>query len=209
MGPDCDAGRQAGGGRVLRKKHRRPLKARPPRVGAISTALAVFFGLTGVTRAEQWNTLEYAVKAAFVYKFAPFVIWPGAAQAEGPFPVCVGGQDPVAPLIATVAHGQAVDGKPIDVRQVNSADETKGCAILYIASPGSRTARALLGAARGKPILTITDSGRKDEHGIIDFCVLGGHVRFNIDQNMAAESNLVISSKLLSLANAVTPRQNP
>lgn len=188
-------------------RHRCPSKApeRPARV--ISAALAGFFLMMAPLRAEEWNSLEYAVKATFVYKFAPFVTWPGAPKANGAFPICVSGQDQVAPLIATVAHGQDVEGRPIDVRQVNSGPEVQGCAILYIASPDSRKARALLLAARGKPILTITDSGRTDQHGIIDFCVLHGHVRFNIDQSQAAEAGLTISSKLLNLANAVTPER--
>jgi hypothetical protein len=182
---------------------------RSPRVGAISTVLAAVFLLASPVCAEEWNTLEYAVKATFVYKFAPFVTWPPPGHESAAFPICVSGSDRVAPLIASVVRGQQVDGKPIAVRDVASADELAGCAILYAASADTHGARHLLEAARAKPILTVTDNGDADEHGIINFRVLGGHVRFDIDQGLAAEAGLTISSKLLNLASAVTPRPQP
>ena len=175
----------------------------------IALLASLFVAATShASRAEDRNTLEYAVKATFVYKFAPFVTWPGAAPGNGAFPICVSGSDHVSPLIAVAVRGQEIDGHPITVRQVTSAEGIEGCSILYVATSNLQDARALLSAARGKPVLTITDGG-DSVHGIIAFHVMDGHVRFDIDEDLATESKLTISSKLLQLANTVTPRPQP
>jgi hypothetical protein len=69
---------------------------------------------------------------------------------------------------------------------------------------------AALDAARGKPILTVTDlQANAAVHGMIGFVVENGHVRFDIDDAAAAQSGLTVSSKLLSLARSVKPRSAP
>ncbi len=207
VGPDRNADFPGYGGRALRnERHRDRRRAAGPWHWAL-IPLAVF-AFVSAARAGGPETLEYAVKATFVYKFAPFVTWPGAGLGQGPFPICVSGDDNVAPLIASAVRGQQIDRRPIAVRQVTSEDGLEGCAILYDGAPGTRAGRRLLEAARGKPILTITDGG-DGPHGIIAFHILDGRVRFDIDQGLAADAGLDISSKLLSLAHSVTPGPRP
>ena len=55
---------------------------------------------------------------------------------------------------------------------------------------------------KGKPVVTVTDSGLK-AHGVISFVIEDNHVRFDIDDAAAAAGGLMISSKLLGLAHAV------
>jgi hypothetical protein len=61
---------------------------------------------------------------------------------------------------------------------------------------------------RGRPVVTVTDSGLS-VHGMISFVIENNHVRFDIDDALAAEGGLVISSKLLGLAHAVKMRGQP
>jgi hypothetical protein len=178
------------------------------RAFGVQTVMAVLAGavlslasVRGI-RAED-ASLEDAVKATYLYKFAPFVAWPPSALAKpGAFTLCIAGADEVTKLVPQAAAGQQVNGRSIDVRHLADGDSPQDCQILYIASPA--TAAPLLIAARGKPTLTVTDGGSPD-HGIIQFTVVNHHVRFDIDAGLAAEDGLSISSKLLSLANAVTP----
>ena len=65
----------------------------------------------------------------------------------------------------------------------------------------------LLGAARGSPALTVTDVGQDaPEKGIINFVIADNRVRFEIDDRAAAQAGFTISSKLLSLALSIKPR---
>ena len=59
----------------------------------------------------------------------------------------------------------------------------------------------VLAVVRGRPVLTITDQQTEpDAIGIINFVLLDGKVRFQINRADASRSGLTISSKLLSIA---------
>lgn len=82
-----------------------------------------------------------------------------------------------------------------------------GCQILFDAGSPEQSIAAGLQAVRGTPVLTVTDSeDNGGPKGIINFVIADGHVRFEINVATASSNGLAISSKLLSLAVAVTPR---
>ncbi len=149
--------------------------------------------------------VEMAVKAAFLPKFAPYVSWPAASlpNPASPIVLCVAGADPFARLVDEAAAGQKIEQHPLAVRR--TAGDTAGCQLLFVGAPPKRA--EMLKAMRGAPVLTVTDARQGADHGIVHFIVQGGRVRFAIDDAMAAESNLTISAKLLSLAASVTPRE--
>lgn len=153
------------------------------------------------------ETLEYAVKATFVYKFAGFVDWPPASFGSpmSPVTICVLGSDPVATLIDQAAAGQQVGERAVAVTHLQMFDRNSGCHILYVAA--NIAAADAVNAARGEPVLTVVNSARAGAVGsIVTFVVQDNRVQFDIDDAAAAESGLAISSKLLSLARAVRPR---
>jgi hypothetical protein len=81
------------------------------------------------------------------------------------------------------------------------------CHILFAAGSAAQPVADILAASRGKPVLTITDDQRDDRaKGTINFVIQDNRVRFEIDNRGAAQDGLAISSKLLSLAIAVRPR---
>lgn len=149
------------------------------------------------------TSIEYAVKATYLYKFTPFIQWPSSAfpSPSSPFYVCVLGADPFGPALDQAVNGQRVDDHPVAVRRIQHIDAADGCHILYVAnlrkSPASETLRRL----RGTPVLTVTEQGQ--DGGIIQFVVKDGRVRFDIDAAAAAVNQVAISSKLLGLARSV------
>jgi hypothetical protein len=154
------------------------------------------------------ESLEYALKATFLYKFAGFVDWPPAAfeSPASPVTLCVLGNDPVAALIDQAAAGQQLSERAIAVRHLQTLARDSGCHILYVAGNGPAGAD-MANIVRGTPVLTVSDSARNTEtRSIIRFVVQDNRVRFDIDDAAAAENGLAISSKLLSLARAVRPR---
>jgi len=165
-----------------------------------SVASAFLFAMPAVPAENP--SLEYAVKATYLYKFAPFVTWPPSTPQKATFDLCLSGSDDVTKLAPEAAAGQVINGKPLAVRVLAAGESADGCQILYVAA--SPTAAQMLDAVRNKPVLTITDATLAN-HGIVGFTVIAHHVRFDIDNSLAANAGLSISSKLLSLANAVTP----
>ena len=162
----------------------------------------------GAARAES-SQLELAVKATYLYKLAPFVEWPSLA-AEFPqnvFPICIAGRDPFGAVLDGAVSGQTVSGHPVVIRRYEVIGGNPGCAVMYVTGSNAESIAAILVALRGTPVLTVTDQDFDPKvKGIINFVIRDNRVRFEIDDAMAAEDGLTISSKLLSLAVSVQQR---
>jgi hypothetical protein len=175
------------------------------RATGLAALLAVVVALTPQGAAHaQGGTIEYAVKAAYLYKFAPFVEWPPTAfaSATSPFQVCILGRDPFGTSLDKAATGQRVDEHRVVVRRLDRVDAASGCHVLYLGASPSQTTAEALRAVRGSPILTVADDSR-DVGAIIKFIVKDNRVRFDIDTAAAAANHVTISSKLLALAMSV------
>jgi len=169
------------------------------RILAGTLALAVSSGFAGDAVAGG-PALEDVVKAAYIYKFAPFVAWPAPLPTGASFVICTIGSDRVSALLPQVVEGQKIDDRPIRIRALAEGEAAADCRILYIAAPVA--AAPLLDSLRGKPVLTVTSSA--DAHGIIQLVTVSQHATFDIDARLASEDGLEISSKLLGLARNVT-----
>ena len=151
-------------------------------------------------------SLEYAVKATYLYKLAPFVNWPPGtfASPDAPFDICVLGRDPFGGFLEKSVEGRRLGTHPFKVLRLEALDPGDDCQIVFIHDARAQQVRAALQALDGKPVLTVTDSDDADSSGsIVQFVIRGGHVRFEIDNAAAVRSHLAISSKLLGLAVAV------
>lgn len=154
--------------------------------------------------ANSPESLERAIQANFLFKFAPFVEWPPAAftAADKGFVICVAGEDPFGSVLNEVVRGQKVAQRPVIVRRTGAQGDPAGCQILF-AGPSAAPDYAPFAAAQGQPVLTVTDKGAGPAGAMIEFVRQGGHVRFQIDDGAARANGLKISSKLLGLAIAV------
>ena len=168
-------------------------------------ALALVIG-AAVARAQP---TEVAVKAAFLPRFARYVSWPApAAPAAGaPFQLCVVGRDPFGPLLDQAAASELIDGHPVAVRRMASADRAAGCQLAFVEGTTPQDTMRMLLALRGQAILTVTDARAGPERGMIHFTIVAGRVRFFIDDAEAAGRGLSISSRLLALAAGVRERR--
>ncbi len=170
-----------------------------------SSALAVT-ALLAATASPAQPSLEYAVKAAYLVKFAPFIDWPDSAFAgpTAPLTICVLGSDPFGLLLDKALGGQKDGEHPLSARRITAPDAAAGCQILF--TRDAALAEPALEAVKDQPVVTVTDSGLK-AHGVISFVVIDNHVRFDIDEAAAGTVGLAISSKLLGLAHAVHQKE--
>ncbi len=149
-------------------------------------------------------SLEQAVKASFLFKFAPFVEWPSVAfsAADRNFLICVIGDDPFGAALDEVVRGEKMANRPVSVRRLSPADDAAGCQILF-AGHSPEAGYTPFAALAGKPVLTVSDRDGGPPGAMIQFVMQAGRVRFQIDDNGARASGLKISSKLLGLALSV------
>jgi hypothetical protein len=179
--------------------------------GRILPACFILAAMTAAWPAAADPSLEYAVKAAYLPKFIPFITWPDGtfASPTAPVTICVLGGDPFGGKLEQTAQASRAGEHPIAVRRLGGPDATASCQLLFLgAGTDAAVAAGILDAMRGRPVVTVTDSGLK-LHGVISFVIEANHVRFDIDDAAAAQGGLTISSKLLGLAHAVKQRGQP
>jgi hypothetical protein len=167
-------------------------------------------GLILATGARADVSLEYTVKAAYLPKFVPFITWPETAftSPTAPVTICVVGTDPFGGKLEQAASGLKSGERAIAVRYLPAPDPAVSCQVVFLGPGDMAVAEGALDAMKGKPVVTVTDSGLK-ARGVISFLIEANHVRFDIDAATAAQGGVAISSKLLSLAHAVKQRDQP
>ena len=151
-------------------------------------------------------SLEYAVKATYLYKLAPFVNWPPDTftAANEPFRICVAGEDPFDHYLEKAVAGRSLGTHPFAVSHIDTVTANTDCQVIFISHLQSQSVSQALEAVRGEPVLTVTDSTASPDSGsIMQFVIEHGRVRFDVNTSAATRNHLTISSKLLNLALAV------
>jgi hypothetical protein len=166
--------------------------------------------LTGFTAGllAQTGASERSVKAAFLYKFTEYVDWPATSAQDEPFTIGVLGSGAFADELLRMTEDRSVDQRFIQVRRLTPNDAVDDLDVLFIAAEQRGRLSELLSPARGRPILTVTESeGALADGSIINFTVMGDRVRFEISLDAAQASQLKLNSRLLAVAQTI--RQSP
>jgi hypothetical protein len=174
-------------------------------------ALVALAGLAvGATPAPD-PSLEYQVKAAFLYQFLNFVDWPGPAMAASRDSVVVGvlGETPMTAALQALG-AKPIRGRQLVVRTFRAAREIRdptALHVLFVPHAERDRAAGALRAVRAASVLTIGEAdGFARLGGIVNFVIVDGKVGFEINPRAADEAGLRISSKLLRLARIVEDR---
>jgi hypothetical protein len=144
-------------------------------------------------------------EAAYLVRLPAFVQWPDSAfeSPAGPFNLCILAGDALGEALDQMVSGQKVQQHPVQVKRLQKLEKGSGCHVLYLGALKGPALADALAEAKDAPVLTVTEaqdpSGPK---GVIDFQVMSGRVRLAVDQGAARSHGLVLSSKLLDLADS-------
>ncbi len=158
---------------------------------------------------SQPASVEYQVKAAFLFNFAKFVEWPrqAFARTDSPLTICLAG-DPFDGAVDRIVQGEVLDGRLLRVRRLNPGDDLRSCQIIYVAPSEARRSEEMINAVMNAPVLTVGESDNFiNDGGMIRFVKTGGRIHFQINPDAAERASLKVSSRLLRLAEIVRPRQ--
>jgi hypothetical protein len=194
--------------RLTNKK--RTLAIQPPAGRrAVLAGLLAIIGATGpwsrCWAQSDLQAAEYKVKAAFLYKFAAYVEWPPHVfeRPESPFVIGVAGADALSAELARIVAGRSIDGRPVAVRKLRHGEPVSGLQMLFIGRSDSGSTD-VLASAKGRPVLTVTESEDAFALGsIINFVIVDDKVRFDVAPREADLANLKVSARLLSVARKV------
>lgn len=102
----------------------------------LSTLLLGFGAAAPCSAGSTPGSLEMAIKASYLYKFAPFVRWPprSFASATSPLRICIAGDNALSSLVDEAVRGQRMDDHPITVTRLTVFDQAAAanCQILFL-----------------------------------------------------------------------------
>ncbi|MGB7134131.1 MAG: YfiR family protein [Acidobacteriaceae bacterium] len=195
---------------------KRELPGNQGRRGEAGRRSAVVLGLTGVLvcaltlagtmgrEARAQRPSQDDVEAAYLYNFGKFVRWP-ASGGQGPLEICIAGPETFEKTVSRLAAGEQINQRPLAVRMVERPEGAAGCSILFVGAMDRARIDGYLGAAAGKPVLTVGESPDfLDRGGMIQFVPVEEHVRFSVNLDAANRCGVGLSSELLKVAVRVT-----
>jgi len=160
---------------------------------------------------EAQVSREYQIKAVFLYNFAQFTEWPESAFPSEKSPIIIGvmGPNPFGSALEETVRGETVQGHPLAIEHYTRAADIKSCHILFIPQQEIRQTDEIVKGMKGKPVLTVADTdGAASAAAIVRFVVENNKVHFRINPEAARAANIILSSKLLRMAEA-TPGGGP
>jgi hypothetical protein len=100
--------------------------------------------------------------------------------------------------------GNVIEGRRLVIQQLNAAQPSCNCQILFVAAQESKRFRFVASRLQETGVLAVGESeGFADDGGVINFKIERGRLHFEINVIAAERAHLQISSKLLSLAQIV------
>jgi len=167
--------------------------------------LLLVLGLLGTStiaaegQAEEDDRL-IRFKAVFLYNFIGYVKWPEATRA-GPFRIAVIGEANLAATLAEIAQKRAAGGREIVVTaQPALVDTLPPCHILFLSSAQEDKLDDVKAQTHGRHTLTVSDTPGFAAKGVaINFVLVDGKLKFEINLDALAHVDLSLSSQLLKL----------
>lgn len=174
-------------------------------VAALAGVLALGV-VSAVPRVTAQVTREYDLKAVFLYNLASFVEWPSSAFAgpDAPFVIGVLGDDPFGPVLDQVLANEYVGTRRIVPRRFRRNEDFAQCHVLFVSASEKHRLRDVWRRLGSRPVLTVGEgAGFVEEGGMVAFGLKGQHLILYVNPPAARTADLVISSKLLEVAEVV------
>ncbi|MCA9775224.1 MAG: YfiR family protein [Candidatus Eremiobacteraeota bacterium] len=155
-------------------------------------------------KAEASEAREYAVKAAYLFKFMNLIEWPNEEKISN-FAIGVVGPGPFGPSLGDI-EGKLVRGKPLRVvtyPMVKSPAPTEQM-ILFIDRANDAKLEGVLRDLKGQNVLTVGESKEFAERGgCINLVTVKNRVRFRINVDAVRRAQLKISPRLVKIASVL------
>jgi hypothetical protein len=151
------------------------------------------------------ESIEHKVKAAFIHKFIMFTTWPSSAFDSSNSPVVIGvlGESPIWSGLKDL-EAKPVMGRSLKIVKVNEPKHEQKCHIIFFSKEKINEAKSFLQKMDRSAILTIGESdGFAEIGGMINFIIVRGKLRFEINVAEVNRSGIKLSSKLLRLGKIV------
>ncbi|MDF2454189.1 MAG: YfiR family protein [Cytophagaceae bacterium] len=172
--------------------------------------ISLLFAGILILSAQTPSTREYQLKAVFILNFTQFVEWPPNSFSSPQAPLVIGvlGKDPFGNYLEEVLSNEKINGHALVAHRYKSMEDIeKDCHVLYINLSESGKNEKIITNLKGVSILTVSDNPDfLKQGGMIRFYTKDNKIQLQINPEAAKSANLTISSKLLRLAEVITPK---
>ncbi|MFC1852192.1 YfiR family protein [candidate division CSSED10-310 bacterium] len=151
------------------------------------------------------NTPEFSakVKAVFIFNMLKYVQWPDDSAISS-YDIVILGESSIARPLQKIAETRSVNKKPLRIRLEQNIEQIQNCHVLFISSTVEPQINGILKTLEQRHILTIGDLEGLGARGvIINFILVEGKIKFEINSQAAKRASLQLSSQLLKLAKLV------
>lgn len=171
----------------------------------MQTVLLVVLFLSGTLAAAE-TSLEYDVKAAYIFNFMQFIDWrePEDVAAKSPLTICVIGDNPIGAALAELTK-RKIKGRSIEVRDFSGMRNVpNSCHIVVIGRSAEEMVPSILIQLAGSNVLTVSDIPEFARGGGgIGFVIDQGKVKIEINARAIEQAGLTVSAKLMEVARIV------
>lgn len=148
---------------------------------------------------DEVSERENKIKIAYLFHFAQFTEW----EIKSPvFTYCIYEDSHFSDLLKQAYSTKTLGTAIIDVQTINATSTLDHCQIIFFPK---EVPLHLLNQISKKPILSIGSQKNILDQGIIHLFEEDQKIRFSINKANALQSNLKISSQLLSLSKEPQP----
>ena len=152
------------------------------------------------TPASSQDRPEHELHAMMIYNFLKYIQWPGDKNT-GDFVIGVLKDDNVFGTLNTWYGNKERGGKKFTIKKLNSIAEASSCQLVYVGATGSNQFEDLLATLGSNSTLTVTNKrGLASKGSCINFRVIDGRLKFEMNQAALANAKLRTSSQLTSMA---------
>jgi hypothetical protein len=185
------------------------LPVRSRRRGPLSWLSLLLLGWLAVTAptAVRAETDPAEVKAAFAYRFTLYTEWPTNQFGGAQSPIVIGvlGDAPLGEFLEKIVAGRLSQGRSVVVRRCSRVEDLAGCHVAFLRQSDRRRQLEILGALRGKPVLTVCDTDAFFGLGVTIklFIRADNSVGFWVNRLIAEQSGIKIGSRMLQCADEI------
>ncbi len=139
-------------------------------------------------------------KAVFIYNFVSYVQWPEAERA-GVFRIGILGDSPLEAPLREISEKRNIESRKLQLDVYRDIEALKTCHVLFISRERAGELDEIRQGLGNRSVLIVADTPGLADRGVaINFVLVKGKLKFEINRQALRRAGLRASAQLLKLA---------